>query len=214
MAESLKPVHHTGKCPVCLRPVTLPDRYDYGQRARCPKCRSSYPIESISPYYGSRPSEALEVIEEDLDREVEPTGQTLAWLSAIVSLIVLASVCIWFGQTLKGPRYLLFSGIFFVGSIIAATVLRHRWKDEWYISVLALLTFEAIGGFRIWLGLQADMKKFGFLVAIMLIGVVMFFMRAKDESGFGILGSCGIGGGGGGCGGGGCGGGWCGGCGG
>ena len=128
----------------------------------------------------------------------------------IFTFLLAIALGTWLGLGLRGPAFLGYYFAVFLVAIITAAVVRHTWRDETKVSLVAFLVFEAIGITRLITGLQQGMSRFGFLFAMMIIGGLLLFARAKEGGGYGVGGVCG-GGCGSGCGGG-CGG--CGGCGG
>jgi len=125
-------------------------------------------------------------------------------------------------QDLKGQAFLAFYLVLFFVTLFGGGIARAKLKQVPGVGVLALVLFEAVGVIRIITGLEKGMHKFGFLLAIMIVGGFVFvfkFLSRSAGSGrdggsdFFFIGGCGGCGGGGGCGG--CGGGGgCGGCGG
>jgi hypothetical protein len=134
-------------------------------------------------------------------------------------ILVLMIGGIWFAsyaftRSFRGPEFLVFYALALIVLWLLTVALRHFWKDYMMVSVIGCVVFVGIGIVRFVTGLLAGMGNFLFLFIMMGLGGLLFFMRAKNEGGYGVGGSCAVGGcGGGSCGGGGCGGG-CGGCGG
>jgi uncharacterized membrane protein YgcG len=123
----------------------------------------------------------------------------------------------WFDflHTMRGPDFLLLYFIWFI--VTFGTVLLFRWrgKDTPLVTLGGLACYELLGLVRIIVGSMHGMQKWDFLILMMVIGGVIFLIRASFNQSNGDGGSwwssnCSSGsscGGGGGCGsGGGCGG--------
>lgn len=217
MATDDEPTPNVIRCPICLTKHRVPPELRSAERVRCAACRHCFDLvcgieAQISPGDSVNRLPALQraPLLEDLSR----------WFAVLMAVLVIWICAYAVMVDMKGPEFLKFFGILFVILILAATLVRHVWADQWKVSILACLTFEGVGLIRLVSGSLAGMHKFDFLLVMMILGGLIFFVRAKaDGSGYGIGGGCAIGGcgaggcGGGGCGGGGCGGG-CGGCGG
>jgi hypothetical protein len=124
-----------------------------------------------------------------------------------------------FFGTMQGPDFLgLYLGWFFL-TRLTVMFLRHFGHDTTATTLIGLVCYELLAVARIIAGTAHGLHRWGFLIAMMVVGGLIFFLRAehlKKGDGSSWITSCGTGSscsGGGGCGGGGCGGG-CGGCGG
>lgn len=116
-----------------------------------------------------------------------------------------------FTRNLEGPDLLAFYVVTLIVTLIGSTLVRRWWQDIWAVSITGCVLYETVGVIRYVTGRMAGMHRFDFLFLMMTIRGLLFFLRAKDDGGYGVGGGCAIGG----CGAGGCGGGGgCGGCGG
>jgi hypothetical protein len=226
------------RCPVCLKRIDLSAAGARKERLLCPHCRQAFdkknalPVdEDFSKSLGNAP-QATDTSGKAADPEAAPQATPSPPMSGIggfrfmvglTAVLGLALVLSFFAQDLNGPDFLVFYAVLFFVTLFGGGTLRAKFRT--YVpgvGVLAWLLFEAVGGIRIIVGLQKGMHKFSFLIAIMIVGGIVFLMkfsarfsgsgRGGDGGGFFFLGGCGGCGGGGGCGG--CGGGGCGGCGG
>lgn len=119
---------------------------------------------------------------------------------AILSAVVMTPL-------VRGPEYLIFFGILWFALFLAKFIFR------WPI-IVPMMLYLSNGGTRLFVGKAMGMAKFDYLIAMLILGPVLYVMIAcspKGRSGS-YFGSGGGGSSGGGCGGGG--GGGCGGCGG
>ena len=129
-----------------------------------------------------------------------------------------------FLHTMRGPDFLLLFGVWFLVTFGGVLLFRWRGQDTPFTTITGLAGYELLGIVRIIDGSAHGMHNWGFLILMMIIGGIIFLIRAEhfentgnDGSGGSWWnsnssgGSSGCSSGGGGCGGGG---GGCGGCGG
>ncbi|MDB6108673.1 MAG: hypothetical protein JWR69_423 [Pedosphaera sp.] len=116
-------------------------------------------------------------------------------------------------QTLSGPDFLVFYGVWLLTLWVAVLILRAKGFDMPVTTLGGWALFEGVGLLRYMIGSAQGMNRWGFMMIMMAVGTLFFILRAHhfENMGGGDGGgsSCSSGcGGGGGCGGG------CGGCGG
>ncbi len=198
------------RCPVCLIKHQVPEGLSPSSRVRCAACDRVFDLVCAPASIAVAPNERATL---PLLQSVGVLSESFWWFVTPILVLAVWGLSYAFFEGMKGPEFLVFYGFFAVLVLIAATTLRHTWRDTWSISIVAFLMFEGTGVIRYIVGSRAGMHKWGFMFIMMVLGGVLFFLRAKEDGkGYGIGGSCGIGScGGGGCGGGGCGGGGCGG---
>lgn len=128
----------------------------------------------------------------------------------------LSLLCAWglalYAHDLDGPIFLILYFFAGIGSLLVGNVIRWNYVDSFYVSTVAATFFIMLAALRYADASGQGMHDFGVMIAFMVVGFFLFFIRREKEDGRTTLfGSCA--GGGGGCGGD-CGGGGCGGCGG
>jgi hypothetical protein len=117
---------------------------------------------------------------------------------------------------MRGPDFLVLYAVWFALTFGTVLILRAKGHDDALTNAGGWLLFLGLGVARIIVGSQHGLHKWGYLIAMMGIGSIIFALRVEQVSD-GSSGSsswwssCSTGGG---CGSGGCGGGGCGGCGG
>lgn len=125
-----------------------------------------------------------------------------------------------FFHTMRGPEFLFLYFAWFVLTFAAVLILRHRGLDKPLTTFSGLLVYEGFAVIRLIDGSAHGLHRWENLIIMMVIGGLVFFVRASHSgdgnSSGGFFHSCSSGSG---CGsgsscGGGCGGGGCGGCGG
>jgi hypothetical protein len=99
-----------------------------------------------------------------------------------------------FLHTMKGPDFLGLFFVWFLVTFLTVVTLRAAGYDDYRVTAAGLACFEALGVARIVVGSFHGMGKWGFLIAMMGIGALCFFIRAKHFEGTG--GGSGDGGGG------------------
>lgn len=117
-----------------------------------------------------------------------------------------------FLHTMRGPDFLVLFAVWFLITFCGVWLFRCRDRDTPVTTLLGLACFEALGIARIMDGSAHGMHNWAFLILMMIIGGLIFFLRAEHFQNDGSNGSCsggssscssggGCGGGGGGCGG-------------
>lgn len=225
------------RCPVCLQRIETPADSGGDERLVCPHCgrafekKNALPVDKAFAKSVGRAPKATIVSDESADIDSAPPAtpapqwsgkggfRFMVGLTGVMGVVMALS---YFTQDLNGPDFLVFYPVLFFVTLFGGGIARAKLKQVPGIGLLAWVLFEAVGVIRIITAMEKGMHKFGFLIAMMIVGGIVFLFKfnrrfagsGRDgDSGFFILGGCGGCGGGGGCGG--CGGGGgCGGCGG
>lgn len=90
-----------------------------------------------------------------------------------------------FLHTMKGPDFLELFFVWFLVTFLTLVALRRVGYDDIRVTVTCLTCFEVLGVARIVVGSFHGMEKWGFLIAMMGIGALFFFIRAKHFEGMG-----------------------------
>lgn len=116
-----------------------------------------------------------------------------------------------FLHTMRGPDFLLLFGGWFIVTFGGVLVFRWCVRDTPITTILGVICFESLGVARIIDGSAHGMHKWLFLILMMILGGLIFFLRADHFQNTGnsdggswwgsSCGSSGCGGGGSGCGG-------------
>ncbi len=205
------------RCPICLgRHQTIPGLAPDAE-VRCNYCDRTSRWSSWLPAHD---------LPTDSSSSVPKVGDGPLWRSRkIQGLCILLFLMAWgytsylYMASLNGPQFLRYYAVVFGLTWFGSLVARDVWGEEWIYSIIPCIFYEGVGVIRLITGMMSGMHRFTLMLVMMAIGGCIFFLRVKSGGGgYGLGGSCAIGGcggggGGGGCGGGGCGGG-CGGCGG
>jgi len=210
MADAVESKGQAGRCPVCLFSLQLPDSVGTRKEYRCPKCKAAFDAGALLPPLKEPATKAWTP---EMATDVKGVSGFAYLLGAVLFVCIVGGVSAYV-EKLKGPDFLVTYGIVFASLFVGSTIVRHAWQDLWAISIWAFLVFESIGAVRILFAYPPGVRKFGFMIGMMVLGGILFFVRAKGDGGYGVFGSCaggcggfmGCGSGGGGCGGGGCGG--------
>src|SRR5258706_170088 len=90
-----------------------------------------------------------------------------------------------FLHTMKGPEFLALCFVWFVLTFATVLILRWRGFDTPVTTFIGLFCFELLGIVRMIVGSAYGMHKWGFLIAMMIVGGIIFFLRAEhfDNSG-------------------------------
>ena len=92
----------------------------------------------------------------------------------------------------RGPEFLVVYAVMFVIFFAPVLVIRKVWQDHWVVTTAGLVAFEGLGVARIYFAAQQGKHRIGFLLIMMLLGGIIFLLRAKETGeGYGICGSCG-----------------------
>ena len=140
------------------------------------------------------------------------------WGLASLELIAAGAVGLTTRQWM-GPEFLKLFVIVGASALLICWVIRKAWRDEWIVRLLGLLLFEAIGVARLLCSDHPGVKRYDYMLILMIVAVLLFLVRIESDDRYGryrrsswfcnrgchIGGSSSSGGGGGG-GGGGCGG--------
>ncbi len=86
---------------------------------------------------------------------------------------------------MKGPDFLGLFFVWFLVTLLTVIALRAAGYDEYRVTFTGLVCFEALGVARIVVGSFHGMERWGFLIAMMCIGALCFFIRAKHFEGMG-----------------------------
>ena len=209
------------RCPACLASQSIASASNADAYVRCIRCGRRFQVRNAL----SEPRSVNQDFEGVPHAAIAHKNRLDVLAFVCVAMVLFGSLATAvYGRSMRGPGFLLAFTVLLVYQLIITTLVRHKWRDTWVISLIGFVCFQLVGVDRFLDGSPRGMHNFGFMVLTMVFGGLMFFVRAKsDESGYGIGGHCAGGSsygggcaGGGGCGGrGGCGGGGgCGGCGG
>src|SRR5580692_5947155 len=84
-----------------------------------------------------------------------------------------------FLHTMDGPDFLFVYAGWFVVSFVAVLVFRWSGRDSAATTLIGFLCYESLGVVRIIVGSAYGMHRWGFLIAMMIVGGLVFFLRAE-----------------------------------
>ena len=196
---------------------------------RCPRCLATSPAQIVPGHpnwlkcevckYHFHEKAGVELdgdaVAGEADEVEPPEPPRLAEICMLVCFGLLGFAGVLVERGMKGPAFLGFYAMLFVGVYLMQHVYLHVYSAFNTNSTVfhAIVVFEFVGAWRWFQASQRGMHKFGFLFVMMFVGLILLLLRANVEGSGGSMwstSSCSSSSCGGGCGGG-CGG--CGGCG-
>jgi len=209
------------RCPVCLssQPVNKgvsPDKLLY-----CGNCQRKFAVKNGLPLtetgtvsYSKSASPTLSSSRVNITQLQATTSRnvTVTWIFGLMLMFMVVSSSRTFIMPMQGLEFIVFYLFLFFGVWFALVAMRIFWEDSIQVTLIALITFEAVGVVRYMDASAVGMHKFGFMIAMMVVGAILLFTRYDNysgedwSSGSGCSSSCsgcgsGCGGGCGGCGG-------------
>lgn len=195
------------RCPVCLSAQSIAKQTPPEKRIYCGNCRHDFQYRNGLALSNADQASTTTTANNLTGKATtaQATGSPVViWLAGLLlagmALLLVRSHI----QPMRGPDFLVFYVLLFIGIWIGVVVLRKMTNDNQHITLLGLALFELVGVVRFIDGTAAGMHKFGAMFIIMIIGGVLLFIRSDhfNNSGNGSCSSCsGCGGGCGGCGG-------------
>lgn len=199
------------RCPTCLATNSVDKNISVNKVISCKSCLQKFVFKNALPIKSEVNDETINNPVIDNIQIVETFG-LFSWITGLLLIILTSLIVRNHIDEMKGPDFLFFYILLFVGVFILSSLVRWFWKDIIAISLLGFIFFELVAVIRYIDASKNGMKNFGFMIILMIIGGIIFFIRAKhlnNHSGFAGSSGCSSSS----CSGGGCGGG-CGGCGG
>ena len=165
------------RCPVCFERLATGSTIGPEETLGCPGCCNTFTRKEAFPLQDIPASNTVDQIPNAVLGD--PRSRYQRW-SGPVALTTGGWLVGWaIGHGMKGPPFIIYFISLFVALITIAFIVRHSWRDQWRVSIIAFLIYEGVGVHRIITGLQKEMHTFCFLIGLMAIGGIVFFMRAK-----------------------------------
>jgi len=194
----------TIRCPVCLANNSVNKNISVNKIINCISCKRNFEFKNALPVKNAQQdkivsSQAIDEI------KIEANLGPIAWIVSLISILLISLIIREYVEDFEGPKFLVFYFIFFIVIYLISTFSRWYWKDCIAVSVVGLIAFEVPAMIRYFDATNNGMENFTVMIVTMLVGGIIFFLRAqhlKDTGDFfGDCSSCSGGGCGGGCGG-------------
>ncbi len=193
--------YYSIRCPTCLATNSVNKNIAVNKIISCISCKRGFAFKDALAQK-SEQKNATKDITVDAFTIVDSVGNVF-WIIAAVGIITLSLIARFYVDDMDGPEFLWFYMKLFVGLIIISSMTRWFWKDIIAVSLIGFILFEFVAVLRLIDGLLMGMRNFWGMAIFMVVGGLLFFVRAHHVSSLSSDGDCssGSGGCGGGCGG-------------
>ncbi len=135
---------------------------------------------SAPPSHFRKPHAVRPINENYGASQIEWYSSSAFWGLAAVELVVAGGIGLWTRKWM-GPDFLFVFGCVGALALLISWVIRMAWRDEWIVRVLALVLFEALGVARLLCSDHPGVKRYEYLIVMMIAGLFVFLVRVERD---------------------------------
>ncbi len=192
--------YYSIRCPTCLATNAVNKNISVNKIITCISCKRGFAFKDALPQKNDLKNKATKEIVVNEFTITDSVGNVF-WIIAAVSIIALSLIARFYVDDMDGPEFLWFYIKLFLALIILSSMTRWLWRDIIAVSLVPFILFELVAIIRLIDGILMGMSNFWDMVIFMVIGGVIFFLRAHHVSSSSSDGDCSSGGCSSGCGG-------------